>query len=267
MRRHSARAADALDRRRPTAAAATPARAAFVATVLAATTAAAAAQGYMAVDGSGHNTAGTRTNAAGAAFQSRRTYYAGDGSGATLSMDPNPRAVSNGVFASPPFTFNSHRVSSLNAAFGQFVAHDLIMTSPHPSADEVVRVPAPRCDATYDATCAGNATLTTPFKRCLYDTATGSSPANPRRQLNKQTGWLDASTVYGTSAARLVQLRAFFGGLLLQDDVNGVPRNFRCAEQAGPFGAGARRKRVLSCADCARCHRSPRLRGPLTTRR
>jgi peroxidase len=56
------------------------------------------------------------------------------------------------------------------------------------------------------------------FTRTQY--APGSSP---RAQLNAQTGWLDASVVYGTSVASAARVRAFAGGLLMSDPVNGLP--------------------------------------------
>jgi hypothetical protein len=211
---------------------------------------------YMSVDGASHAAAGSSVNAAGARFRARATYY-GDGAGAINASRANPRVISNTVLGSPPFAYNAFGVSSLTAALGQFIAHDLIKTSPH-SPPELVTFPAPRGDATFDAAGTGNASI--PFRRNWYDPSTGSSAANPRRQLNQQTGWLDASTVcdrwlvlpppvrfpqipeyphpqvYGTSAARLVGLRTFFGGLMKSDDVNGLPRNTACLEMAGPYG-------------------------------
>ncbi len=85
-----------------------------------------------------------------------------------------------------------------------------------------------------DEDCTGAVALT--VSRAAFDPATGTSSSNPRRLMNAQTGWLDASTVYGGTSARSALVRAFYGGLLLEDPVNGVPRNTGCVPMAGPFG-------------------------------
>jgi hypothetical protein len=72
-----------------------------------------------------------------------------------------------------------------------------------------------------------------PFVRTRAIPGTGTSASNPRRQVNDQTGWLDGSVIYGTSAERLAELRRFVGGELLYDDINGVPRNWKCLPMAG----------------------------------
>jgi Animal haem peroxidase/DOMON domain len=135
------------------------------------------------------------------------------------------------------FFFHSG-VSQITASWGQFLAHECILTQPHTTNTSdtvnVMSIPVPTGDEHFDSLATGTRSL--PFKRTAYDTSTGTSSSNPRRQINAQTGWIDGSVVYGTSASRLAALRAFHKGLLLEDSVNGVPPNTRCAPMAGHFG-------------------------------
>ena len=71
----------------------------------------------------------------------------------TVDMLPNARNVSNRIFSQRPFAFNKDKVSSLNAAWGQFMAHDMIKTFGH-TPSEKMDVPLPRCDL-QDTLCNG----------------------------------------------------------------------------------------------------------------
>ncbi|XP_035207728.1 dual oxidase 2-like isoform X3 [Stegodyphus dumicola] len=57
-----------------------------------------------------------------------------------------------------------------------------------------------------------------PFIRTKYDTNTGKSPNNPRKQLNSATAWIDGSAIYGTTNAVSQALRTFKNGLLVSSD-------------------------------------------------
>lgn len=61
--------------------------------------------------------------------------------------------------------------------------------------------------------------------RNMIEAGTGTSPSNPRQPINSQTGWLDASVVYGASAARAALLRTFVAGLMHEDADAGLPVN------------------------------------------
>ena len=64
------------------------------------------------------------------------------------------------------------------------------------------------------------------FNRAINDPATGTSTDNPRQQLNKITGWIDASTVYGSDAERANALRTNNGsGKLKTSSGNFLPYN------------------------------------------
>ena len=80
------------------------------------------------------------------------------------------------------------------------------------------------CDPVWNRQCrvaVANVTLL----RCRHDPSTGTSPTNPRRQLNFASAFLDAGFLYGHSSQRLAALRSFTGGRLRSDAANGVPAN------------------------------------------
>lgn len=106
---------------------------------------------FRSLDGSGNSAANPQSNAVNTPFLARPRYYA-DGLSSIDAALPNARAVSNALFAQAPFRFNSYSVSSLAAAWGQFVAHDMVMTSAHPNASgaDVVRIAVPAGDADMD---------------------------------------------------------------------------------------------------------------------
>lgn len=134
--------------------------------------------------------------------------------------------------------YNAHKVSSLAAAWGQFIAHDLAMTFAHTPA-EVMSFPVPACEL-HDTLCHGNKTLN--VSRNAYDPATGIT--TPRVPLNDATGFLDASTVYGRFVGRDADLRTFAGGRLKADPVNGVPANTAAVDMATAGHADIRELRL-----------------------
>lgn len=62
-----------------------------------------------------------------------------------------------------------------------------------------------------------------PFIRAQYDHRTGTSPNNPRMQINHATPWIDAGFVYGTSNTITNNLREFKGGRLETSDSGKLP--------------------------------------------
>jgi len=146
-----------------------------------------------------------------------------DGKSVPVST-PNARAISNAIFGQAPHVYNKHSISSLTAAWGQFIAHDLIMTFAHSPA-ETIQVPLATCDL-LDSTCEGGKNLS--VSRNAYDPSTGVS--STRILLNDATAYLDASTVYGQDSSRQGFIRTFSGGKLKADPINGVPPNTAAVE-------------------------------------
>lgn len=82
-----------------------------------------------------------------------------DGQSQLQQHTTNPRVISNTLFKIDYFKYNTASISHMNAAWGQFLAHDLAMTTPGP-AESNITVPVPECDAVMDFDCNGKRAFT-----------------------------------------------------------------------------------------------------------
>lgn len=161
-------------------------------------------------------------NAALTGFQPAPAFYA-DARGAIDTTLPNARLISNALFASGPLSSSRFSLSSWSSAFGQMIAHTLshTLTQAGPRAERF-NISVPRCDRNLDPACAGGTNIL--FTRAVTDPR--SSVEGVRRQVNGVTGWLDGSTIYGSSHDRLALVRAWVGGRLLEDDNGQQPTSW-----------------------------------------
>ncbi len=146
-----------------------------------------------------------------------------------LSPLPSARAVSNAVAAQTSPTPNAHLMSDYVWVWGQFLDHDIDLTEnhePHEPFDIVV----PAGDPLFSGTIGLN--------RSTYDTATGTSAANPRQQINQITAYIDASNVYGSDTTRANALRTMADGKLKTSAGDLLPFNTAGLPNAGGTGAG-----------------------------
>ena len=131
---------------------------------------------------------------------------------------------------------NSHEMTDWVFQWGQFVDHDLDLTSTASPVEEF-DIPIPFGDATFDTNMTGTQVMA--FQRSNYDPMTGTGPGNPRQQINDVTAYLDASTVYGSDATRADKLREHVGGRLLTSAGNLLPLNTAALDlpnaTGGPF--------------------------------
>ena len=81
--------------------------------------------------------------------------------------------------------------------WGQFMDHDVGLTEVND--EETMPIKIPVCDPFMDAECSGNKTI--PFKRSNF-------------MPESNTGWVDASQVYGSSEEVADRLRTFHMGQL-----------------------------------------------------
>ncbi len=124
---------------------------------------------------------------------------------------PSPRLISNQLMYQKAPMPDSQGRSDYLWAWGQFIDHDISLTVAADPTEyfNIVIMPG---DPVFDPNGTGGATL--PFNRAMYDYSTGTSPENPREQVNAITSWLDASMVYGSDQQRANWLRTGSGGRL-----------------------------------------------------
>ncbi|TAK34711.1 MAG: T9SS type A sorting domain-containing protein [Saprospiraceae bacterium] len=193
------------------------------------------AQEYRTIDGTGNNLIHPEWGAVGMHIINGTPGFS-DGISAPAGPDwPNPRFVSNALFAQSTLTNDSRGLSAYTWVWGQFIDHDLTLSPNHPS--EVMNIAVPPYDAYFDPT--GTGTVTIPMNRSDYDPATGTGINNPRTYYNGITAFVDASTIYGSDAPRAAWLRTFSGGKLKMSAGNLLPYNTTTGEYDAPVDPGA----------------------------
>jgi peroxidase len=195
------------------------------------------------IDGSNHNLSDPAMNQAGTAEKRFLPNDYPDDQGDVIAGQDRPgaRAISNAVFAQTPEPIlNARRHNNLMWQFAQFLDHDFGISVEGGALGqpvEVLQIPVPEDDEFFPPS------STIDIQRFAFDPATGTSPGNPRAHINVQTGWIDASQVYGfgqslpnvgsdgTSPTPGV-LREFVDGRMLVDEENLLPR---VASHFGPL--------------------------------
>lgn len=113
---------------------------------------------------------------------------------------PPPRSISNELFAGSSSEVRS--LSDVHMFFGQFLAHDVVLSGPPHTGGVSMPIAVPTGDPYFDPSSTGTQTI--PFTRSEGTPGSGSTR---RTVLNKQTAWLDGSHIYGASAERADALR------------------------------------------------------------
>ncbi|MEX0586240.1 MAG: peroxidase family protein, partial [Pirellulales bacterium] len=166
-------------------------------------------------------------------------HYADGISAVTGIGRPSARLISNTIVESEGQTIPDPRgLTGMIYTWGQFMAHDLdLRVNAGPA--EPFNIPVPIGDPDMDPLSRGDKIIS--MRRTSWDAASGTATDNPREQLNKVTGWVDASMVYGSDSARAAWLRAGTGGRLKSFDGGAVlgellPKNDGTQFVDGIFG-------------------------------
>ncbi len=148
---------------------------------------------------------------------------------------PNPRMISNRIFAQDDFIPDIMNLSDFTWVFGQFIDHDitLIENSSFEFLDNVV---VPNDDEWFPPG------QIIPMMRNAAMEGTGTGPDNPRRTQNLITAFVDASGIYGSDEIRAQWLRADRGKLRVSDGNllpwNTIDGQFNSAvDESAPFMA------------------------------
>jgi hypothetical protein len=145
---------------------------------------------------------------------------------------PNPRHISNLLFAQDASTSDVKNLSDFVWVFGQFLDHDLSLVHDNPS--EALFIDIPSDDKVFKP---GGAPIA--MRRSLAINGTGTSVSNPRRYANEVTAFLDGSMVYGSTPSRAKWLRSFVDGKLKTSSGNNMPWNTLTGEFNGPIDMSA----------------------------
>ena len=133
---------------------------------------------------------------------------------------PNPRTISNSLFAQDSLLNDPLNLSDFVWAFGQFIDHDISLTG---DGSENAFVQVPSGDPWFDPFGQGTALIF--MRRSKKMTGTGTDPSNPRQHGNEITGWIDASNVYGSDIDRATWIRTFSDGKMKISNYNLLPWN------------------------------------------
>ncbi|MEM9930398.1 MAG: peroxidase family protein, partial [Bacteroidota bacterium] len=147
---------------------------------------------------------------------------------------PNPRVISNTLFAQEGLINDPVGLSDFTWVFGQFIDHDIALTD---QLGENLPISVPAGDPNFDPFFFG--TVTIPFHRNLHRFGTGFGIGNPRNYDNEITAFIDGSGVYGSDEYRANWLRTFSDGKLKVSAGDLLPYNTIDGEIDSPNDPGA----------------------------
>jgi len=103
-------------------------------------------------------------------------------------------------------------LNDMHLHFGQFLAHDISFVTPLADfyASGNLAIPVPEGDTTFDPDFTGEAVIR--FRRSGGQSGTGKEFGVPKQQVNKVTGWLDLSVVYGSADDRAAAIMSSKNG-------------------------------------------------------
>ena len=142
---------------------------------------------------------------------------------------PNPRTISNAISKQEEDILDPNGLTNLTTFFGQFLDHDLSLTS---DSQSPINIPVPAGDEFLDP--QGNGNVVIGVDDSLFIEGTGTDPSNPRQLPNEITAFIDGSNIYGSNEERTEFLRSHQGGKLKVSEGNLLPFNDGTIENDNP---------------------------------
>lgn len=218
------------------------------------------------IDGSSNNLQNQDWGSAGAELGTITSNGFSDGMNTPAGTTrPNPRIISNTLFAQTELLNDPLNLSDFVWVFGQFLDHDMTAVSNSPV--ETANIAVDFADIHFNPGNANTGVLIR-MNRSMPRSGTGTSTSNPRQFTNDITSWIDGSNVYGSDQDRADYLRSFTGGKLKTSTGNLLPYNTDTHEADGQNDSGAPHmdnenpfNSLLFVAGDARANEQPLLAG------
>jgi peroxidase len=165
---------------------------------------------FRTIDGTGNNETNALLNSAGTNFARTTPAHFQDDGRTPFVNDISTRFISDTVVGQGEAAVpNPQGLSGMMHAWGQFIDHDLDLIRGGNAAD-----PA-------NAMTIVHGDVTIPFTRSAIADGTGTdNDTNPAAAVNRITGWLDASMIYGSDAATAANLRLADGHMKTSEGGN-----------------------------------------------
>ena len=159
------------------------------------------AQGIRSIDGSFNNVFNPEWGSEGHELTRLTEIGYTDGISSLGGVDrPNPRYISNHMFAQTESILDKHNLSDFVWVFGQFIDHDISLVENDPTEPLFIEIPDD------DKVFTPGSSPMTMFRSSAM-AGTGDGPENPRNYVNGITAFIDASAVYGSDESRAGWLR------------------------------------------------------------
>src|SRR5438552_2969892 len=175
--------------------------------------------------GSGNNLAHPNWGAAGQDLLRLAPAQYGDGISTLAGAGrPSPRLISDVIVSDSTDgnLINSRLMSDWIYAWGQFIDHDIDLTSDGTGSQlAAANISVPDGDPYFDPFDTGTQVID--FNRSEYDPKTGTR--TPRQQINDISAFIDGGMIYGSDPARADALRSHQGGRLLTSPGDLLPFN------------------------------------------
>jgi hypothetical protein len=194
------------------------------------------------IDGTGNNLANPEWGSTDEQLLRVAPAEYGDGASTPAGADrPSPREISNVLVAQDEDAEpDNRRLTAFVYFWGQFLDHDIDLTTAPDENLESFNIPVPLGDHYFDPGDTGTQEI--PLTRSRYDESTGTDESNPRQQINQITAWIDGSMIYGSDEVTAESLRLGSEGKLLMsggempptdDDGNFLAGDIRANENIG----------------------------------